>query len=107
MPLLALLAEAQIDMLPNIDARAPRTDLSAMKRGIGCTVALCGGINNHHVMEMGTEQEVRAAVREAADILAPGGGYVMAPGDALGYIEVTDTVRRNFEVMVDTWREIR
>jgi len=31
----------------------------------------------------------------------------MAPGDALGYIEVTDTVRRNFEVMIDAWREIR
>jgi len=107
MPLLRYFAEAKIDMLSNLDPLAPGTDLRAMKRGLGQAVALCGGVNNSHVLEMGTEGEVRDAVTEAAHILAPGGGYVMAPGDALGYVEVTDTVIRNFEVMVDTWRRIR
>jgi hypothetical protein len=107
MPLLSYFAKTRIDMLSNVDAQAPRTDLAAMKNGLGQTIALCGGINNHQVMEMGTEGQVRAAVQEAADLLAPGGGYVMAPGDALGYIKVTDTVVHNFEVMVEAWREIR
>jgi hypothetical protein len=107
MPLLPYFAEAKIDMLSNLDPLTPGTDLRAMKASLGQAVALCGGVNNSHVLEMGTEQEVRDAVTEAARILAPGGGYVMAPGDALGYVRVTDTVRRNFEVMVDTWRGIR
>ena len=107
MPLLDYFAEAQIDMLSNLDPLAPGTDLGVIKRGLGQSLALCGGVNNNHVVEMGTEEAVRTAVREAAELLAPGGGYVMAPGDALGYIEVTDTLLRNFEVMIDTWREIR
>jgi len=106
-PLLPYFAEAGLDMLSNVDALAPRTDLRVMKQTFGRDHALCGGVNNHHVVEVGTEAEVRAAVREVAELLAPGGGYIMAPGDALGYIEVTDTVRRNFEVMIDAWREIR
>jgi len=107
MPLLPHFAEAGIDMLSNVDALAPYTDLRAMKQTFGRDHALCGGVNNHRVVEVGTEEQVRAAVHEVAELLAPGGGYIMAPGDALGYIEVTDTVRRNFEVMIDAWREVR
>ena len=107
MPLLRYFAEAGIDMLSNLDPLTPGTDLRVIKEGLGQDIALCGGVNNNHVVEMGTEEEVRDAVGEAACLLAPGGGYIMAPGDALGYIEVTDALRRNFEVMVDTWREIR
>lgn len=107
MPLLPFFAEAKIDMLSNLDPLAPRADLRVIKEAVGESIALCGGVNNNHVVEMGTAEAVREAVREAARLLAPGGGYIMAPGDALGYIEVTDTLRRNFEVMVETWREIR
>ena len=106
MPLLPALVETGIDVLSNIDPQAPGTSLVAMKRQVGERLCLCGGVNNTHVLEQGTEADVERAVRQAIEALAPGSGFILAPGDSVGYVEGTDAdlVLRNVEAMVVAWR---
>jgi hypothetical protein len=102
-PLLGQIRELGPDIFSNVDPE--KADLAAMKRQIGTSIALCGGVNNYHVLERGSADDVRRAVREAIECLAPGGRFILAPGDSL--LDVGPTTRRNFQVMIETWKEMR
>jgi uroporphyrinogen decarboxylase len=106
MPLLPIFREIGFDVLSNIDPIAAGTDAGKIKREIGDEICLCGGVNNTHVLEEGTEAEVRQAVEEAMETLGPGSGFILAPGDSPGFVEGTDqsVVRRNIETMIKAWK---
>ena len=66
-------------MLIGID---PHTyDLVETKNALKEKVCLWGGVNGHLTVEMGTEEETRAEVRNAMRELNPGGGFILSPVD--------------------------
>ena len=73
-------------------------------------ITLCGGINNFHVLEQGSEEEVDAAVTAAMEQLAPGGGFILAPGDTVMYgadPKWEPVAERNVARMIETWKRLR
>jgi hypothetical protein len=109
MPMLDLIKRSGVDMLGNLDPHARGTDISAVRAAIGDAVTICGGLNNYHVLERGTEDDVRRAVHEAIAAFTPATGCVLAPTDWIGYEDFlgkdAPRAERNFQVMVATWRE--
>ncbi|MFA6108318.1 MAG: uroporphyrinogen decarboxylase family protein [Candidatus Latescibacterota bacterium] len=104
MPLLGSFRELGFDVLSNLDPLVTGTDLEILKQRLGDRVTLCGGVNNNLVLELGTPAEVRAAVAEAVARLAPGGGFILAPGDSI--LSTTETAIRNFHLLVEAWKEL-
>ena len=101
LPLVDALAEAGLDAIIGVDPLV--TDLVAIKRAVRGRIALWGGVNGYITVEQGTEAEVRAAVCQAIETLAPGGGFVLSPVE-----NVRDTSAhtwRNTLAMIDAWRK--
>ncbi len=108
MPLLGMFRELGFDIYSLIDPTAGDTDLLSIKREVGDTIALYGGVSNHHVLERGTPEQVRQAVAEAIEVLAPGGGFILGLGDVLDYTMSTpETSEQNFYEMIEAWKEMR
>lgn len=100
------LLEAGIDALIGLDpVQGKGVDFAALKRKIGHRVCLWGGANGFVTMELGTEDEVRAEVREALQVLGPGGGFVLSPVDNV--TQDSDLAWRNIRVLLDEWRKGR
>jgi uroporphyrinogen-III decarboxylase len=98
------LAEVGIDTLWGVDPVQDLTaDLPYLKRQIGDSVCLLGGVNSTVTLVNGTEEEIRREVRYACETLGPGGGFILAPIDNI----YDYTPRRNIEVLVDEWRKMR
>jgi uroporphyrinogen decarboxylase len=55
-------------------------DTAALKREFGDDLVFWGAIDTQRVLPFGTPEEVRDEVRRRIETLAPGGGYVLAPG---------------------------
>lgn len=58
-------------------------NMRLLKKRIGRQICLWGGINPEEILEQGTEQDVRQAVRDAILAAAPGGGFVLGPGGSI------------------------
>jgi len=58
-------------------------DLGRAKRLVGDRVCLWGGIGSPVTIEQGTPDDVRDAVVRAIRNAAPGGGFILAPADAI------------------------
>jgi uroporphyrinogen-III decarboxylase len=104
-PLLDFYPEAGIDVLIGVDpVQGTHTDMELMKRKIGEKVCLWGGLSGAVTVEMGSEEEVREAVRLALQTLGPT-GFILSPVDNL----TVDAPRtwRNVEVLLDEWRRRR
>jgi MtaA/CmuA family methyltransferase len=70
-----------------------KIDLAAAKAATRGRTALIGTVDPSGVMALGTPDDVRAAVRTDLRILAPGGGFILAPGCALPYSTPDENVR--------------
>ena len=104
MPLLDLIRKAGLDMLSNLDPVARGTDIRAIRSAIGGSVAVCGGVNNYLVLEKGTDEDVRRAVRDAMAVFTPSTGCILAPSDCILSYDDEAVAERNFHVMIETWR---
>jgi len=105
-PLLDLFLEAGFDVLIGLDpVQDARADFELTKRKLGGKICLWGGVNGFITVERGTPEEVRAAVREAIRVLAPGGGFILSPVDNV----TADDERTwaNVRALVEAWREWR
>jgi uroporphyrinogen decarboxylase len=71
------LIEIGVDILDPVQVRA--NDQAAAKRLYGDKICFMGGIDTQHLLTEGTPEEIVAAVRERIRMLAPGGGYILAP----------------------------
>ena len=78
-----------------VDYKVDRAAAKAATRG---STALIGTVDPSGVMARGTPDEVRAAARSDLDLLAAGGGFILAPGCALPY----DTPEANMRALVET-----
>jgi uroporphyrinogen-III decarboxylase len=104
-PMLDLYCEAGIDVLIGVDpVQGTYTDMGVMKEKIGDRICLWGGLSGAVTVEMGSEEQVRAAVREAFRKLGPH-GFILSPVDNI----TVDAPRtwRNIEALIDEWRRTR
>jgi uroporphyrinogen-III decarboxylase len=96
--------EAGIDVLIGVDpVQGTQTDMPLMKERIGDRVCLWGGVSGAVTVEMGTEAQVREAVRHAVETLGPT-SFVLSPVD-----NITIDARRtwqNIDVFIDEWRSV-
>lgn len=102
MPLLDVLADTGVDVLIGVDPGA--WDLVAAKQKLGGRVCLWGGVNGHLTVEQESSEEVRAEVRRAMDVLAPGGGFILSPVDNVR--EDTPRSRENVLALIDEWQRL-
>ncbi len=107
-PMISIFNDLGFDIYSNIDPVTVGMDLSDLKREISDKITLYGGVNNFLVIENGTVDEVRKAVTEAIEKLAPGGHFVLGPGDTLDFtLANTENTKRNFYEMIKVWKELR
>ncbi len=102
MPLLEILAEAGVDVLIGVDPAA--WDMAVAKKKLSGKVCLWGGVNGHLTVEQGPSSAVRAEVRQAMDVLAPGGGFILSPVDNVR--EDTPRARENTLALIDEWQRL-
>jgi uroporphyrinogen-III decarboxylase len=101
-PLLEAYLEAGIDVLIGVDpVQGTHTDLQLMKKVLGHRICLWGGVSGAITVEMGTETEIRSAVRQAMTILGPT-GFILSPVDNI----TIDAPRTwdNLKIFIDEWR---
>ena len=102
MPLLDDFLEIGVDVLWGPDPMQGEADLVALKEKLGGRMCIWGGMNAILTLGEGKPEDARAAVEEAIDILAPGGGFVLFPVDQI----VAGTPWENIEAMLARWREL-
>jgi len=62
-----------------------------------------GGVNGFITIERGTEEEVRSAVRDAIEALAPT-GFILSPVDNVRADD--ETTWRNVATFIDAWKQM-
>jgi len=101
-PMLDFYLEAGIDVLIGVDpVQGTYTDMATIKRKLRDQICVWGGVSGAVTVEMGTEEEVRAAVQEAINTLGPT-GMILSPVDNI----TVDAPRtwENIEVLIDEWQ---
>ncbi len=104
-PMLDYYLEAGIDVLIGIDPiQGTHTDMPLLKEKLGGRICLWGGVSGAVTVEMGTEVEIRSAVREAIETLGPD-GMILSPVDNIT-VDAPLTWR-NLETFIDEWQRHR
>jgi len=102
-PMLDFHLEAGIDVLIGVDpVQDTRMDLALLKERVGDRMCLWGGVSGAVTVEMGTEEEVRLAVRQAVETLGPT-GFVLSPVDNIT-VDAPKTWH-NIDVFMEEWRK--
>ncbi len=97
-----LLLESGIDLLYYVDPVQDDANLATVKAKFQGRLAVAGGINSGVTLASGSPQEIRQAVYIAMQTLAPGGGFILAPVDAL----FPDTPWPSVQAMIEAWRSV-
>jgi uroporphyrinogen decarboxylase len=96
--------EIGVDILNPIQTSAGKmSNLKELKTRFGDKLTFCGAVDTHRVLPMGTRDEVRAEVKRVMDIMAPGGGYMLASVHTI----MDDVPPENILAMVDAIEEFR
>ena len=75
--------------------------MAKTRRIAGGRVCLWGGVSGAVTVEMGTEEEIRSAVREAIEMLGPD-GFILSPVDNITVDE--PLTWGNLNIFIDEWR---
>jgi uroporphyrinogen decarboxylase len=102
MPFVPDLIDAGIDMLNPLEVKAGM-DPIGLKRDHGDELAFHGGLSTQQTLPYGTPDEVRAEARAVRELMAAGGGYVLAPAQAIQ----SDVPPENLLALLDVARETR
>jgi len=71
--------EIGVDILNPIQTSAGKmANLEELKKRFGQRICFCGAVDTHHILPNGAPEEVRQEVRRVIEIMAPGGGYMVA-----------------------------
>ena len=82
-PIIGDLCAVGVDALNPVQVRARGMDLAELKAEFGRRLTFHGGIDHQEVLPRGTAGQVRQEVRRVIDIMAPGGGFCLAPSHDL------------------------
>ncbi len=77
-------------------------DLLATKQIVQGKACLWGGVNGHLTIEQGTAEKVRSEVREALELLSPGGGFILSPVDNVR--DLNERSLANVQSLIEEWR---
>ncbi len=77
------LVDLGLDALNPIQMRARNMDLRELKSEFGSRLTFHGCFDHQQMLPFGSVEEVRAEVRRVVDIMAPGGGFCLAPSHDL------------------------
>ncbi|HUS81370.1 MAG TPA: uroporphyrinogen decarboxylase family protein, partial [Armatimonadota bacterium] len=103
--ILQMLLEAGVDVVIGIDpVQGVGTDMAQMRRMVGNRMALWGGVNGFVTVELGSDEEIREAVRLALEELGPR-GLILSPVDNIR--DTSEQTMRRVEVFIDAWRQMR
>jgi uroporphyrinogen decarboxylase len=94
-----------VDILNPVQTSAGRmSNLPELKRRYGTRLTFCGAIDTHRVLPSGSPEEVRREVERVLEVMAPGGGYMVAsvhtimddvpPENILAMVEAVDAFGR-------------
>ena len=72
------LVEVGVDILNPVQTSAAGMDPKVLKERFGHKVCFWGGIDTQSILPFGTPDQVREEVKRCMDVLAPGGGFVVA-----------------------------
>jgi len=101
-PMLDFYLQAGIDVLIGIDPiQGTYTDMPLLKQKLGGRICLWGGVSGAITVEMGSEQEIRSAVRNAIQTLGPT-GFILSPVDNIT-IDSPQTWE-NIDFFINEWR---
>jgi len=79
-----MVRDAQVDIFETLTPPpVGDVDLAELKRRIGDTVCLKGYGDLLWVIKHGTPEDVANMVREAVEVAAPGGGFIMGTSDSI------------------------
>ncbi|MHB8773033.1 MAG: uroporphyrinogen decarboxylase family protein [Syntrophales bacterium] len=73
------LLEAGIDILNPVQVSAANMQPEYLKKDYGSRVTFWGGVDTQRLLPFGTPQEVADGVKRLIDVMAPGGGFILAP----------------------------
>jgi len=76
----------------------PHTDLRAAKEATRGKTSVLGMVDPANVLHRGTPALVEQKSREALEVLAPGGGFILGPGCAL----VPETPEENVQALIES-----
>jgi hypothetical protein len=97
------LVEMGVDCISGVDPVQDRLDLAEVKKELGGRICLMGGLNSAVMLSQWDEQRIREAVRQAIEIGAAGGGFILYPVDAIFNTQDWDKVLG----MIADWKELR
>ena len=102
-PLLDFFLEADVDVLIGTDpVQGTHTDMPLIKEKVGHRICLWGGVSGAVTVELGTEEEIRAAVQHAIEVLGPI-GLILSPVDNIR--EDVPQSWRGVDIFIDEWRK--
>jgi uroporphyrinogen decarboxylase len=78
--------------------RTAGMDLGEVKTRYGDRFCIIGNIDSSRTLPFGTSEDVAAEVRQAIDIAAPGGGYILASDHSLHDGIPVENITTMFEV---------
>jgi len=78
-PFLPALIEIGVDVLDVLQFSADQMDPQEIKASFGDRLCFHGGVDVQTTLPQGGQEEVRRVVRQRIDVLARGGGYILAP----------------------------
>lgn len=81
-PLLQMMVDTGIDALNPIEPAAGM-DIGEVKRVFGDRIAVVGNIDCSTLLQFGSPEEVRAAVRECIRVASPGGGHIISSSNTI------------------------
>jgi uroporphyrinogen decarboxylase len=99
--LIPRLIEMRLDVLNPIQPEC--MDLAALKRRFGARLTFWGGISTQNVLPFGSPAKVRDEARRVRNLMADGGGYILAPSQSIQ----DDVPVSNIEALLDVAREGR
>lgn len=76
LPLISGLIECGVDILNPIQHVCPGMDMTHLKQQYGKDLIFHGGVENQHVLPMGTVDEVINETQQCLDVLGKDGGYI-------------------------------
>ena len=97
--LLPDIMDAGVDCVMGVDPVQDCVDLAAVKRQADGRLCLMGGVNSALMLSGWSEPRIDAAVVSAIRTLAPGGGFILFPVDAV----FSDAAWDKVEAMIASW----
>jgi len=75
-PLIPRLIECGLDVLQSLQPEARGMDIADLKSAFGSRLAFQGGVSIQRTMPFGAPKEIRAEVKNLAEVAGKGGGYI-------------------------------